>query len=109
MRFLVDAQLPPALARWLVSRGHVAQHVQDAGLTHAQDAEIWRHAQAEQTAIVTKDADFAVRSSLAAAGPGIVWVRLGNVRNAALLASFERVLSSIERELVAGERLVEVT
>jgi hypothetical protein len=26
MRLLVDAQLPPALARWLVDRGHEAGH-----------------------------------------------------------------------------------
>lgn len=30
MRFLVDAQLPPALARWLVGQGHLA--TQDEGL-----------------------------------------------------------------------------
>lgn len=32
MRFLVDAQLPPALARWLTERGHDAVHVLDLGL-----------------------------------------------------------------------------
>jgi len=26
MRFLVDAQLPPALARWLAAQGHEAEH-----------------------------------------------------------------------------------
>ncbi len=29
MRFLVDAQLPPALARWLAANGHAAEHVAD--------------------------------------------------------------------------------
>jgi predicted nuclease of predicted toxin-antitoxin system len=32
MRFLVDAQLPPALARWLAAQGHEAAHVGDLGL-----------------------------------------------------------------------------
>ena len=32
MRFLFDAQLPPALARLLADRGHVAEHVGDVGL-----------------------------------------------------------------------------
>ena len=27
MRFLVDAQLSPALARWLTEKGHHAEHV----------------------------------------------------------------------------------
>ena len=26
MHLLVDAQLPPALAKWLIGRGHVAAH-----------------------------------------------------------------------------------
>ena len=29
MLFLVDAQLPPALARWLAAKGHQALHVAD--------------------------------------------------------------------------------
>lgn len=32
MRFLVDAQLPPALARWLAAQGHEAEHVGDIGM-----------------------------------------------------------------------------
>lgn len=32
MRFLVDAQLPPALARKLEALGHVAEHVADQGM-----------------------------------------------------------------------------
>jgi predicted nuclease of predicted toxin-antitoxin system len=35
MRFLVDAQLPPALANWLAAQGHDAAHVAD--LDHALD------------------------------------------------------------------------
>jgi uncharacterized protein (DUF433 family) len=36
MRFLVDAQLPPALARWRASQGHVAEHVADCKLETRQ-------------------------------------------------------------------------
>lgn len=35
MRFLVDAQLPPALARWLCANGHEAVHVGDLGMLAA--------------------------------------------------------------------------
>jgi predicted nuclease of predicted toxin-antitoxin system len=31
MRFLVDNQLPPSLARWLRDRGHGAVHVFESG------------------------------------------------------------------------------
>lgn len=44
MRFIVDAQLPPALARLLVARGHVAEYVEDVGLRDADDSPIWRYA-----------------------------------------------------------------
>lgn len=35
MRFLVDAQLPPALARWIAAQGHEARHVADLGMAGA--------------------------------------------------------------------------
>ena len=59
MRFLVDAQLPPALARWFVAHGHEAEHVGDKGMQTASDNVIWDYALASASAIVTKDEDFA--------------------------------------------------
>ena len=44
MRFLVDAQLPPALARMLTDHGHHAEHVTDVGPADASDRELWRYA-----------------------------------------------------------------
>lgn len=57
MKFLVDAQLPPALAHWLREAGHEAAHVEDAGLRESDDRLIWSHAQQTATVIVTKDED----------------------------------------------------
>lgn len=61
MRFLVDAQLPPALARWLADQGQPARHVYDLGLATADDREIWDVALATGAVVVTKDEDFALR------------------------------------------------
>jgi predicted nuclease of predicted toxin-antitoxin system len=58
MRFLIDAQLPPALARWLSSAGHDAEHVADIGLAGARDGEIWTYALSAGAVIVSKDEDF---------------------------------------------------
>ena len=58
MNFLVDAQLPPALARWIVSQGHQATHVFDIGLQATDDPEIWERARTEITVIISKDEDF---------------------------------------------------
>ncbi len=57
LRFLVDAQLPPALARFLAGRGHEAHHVVDVGLERATDAAIWAWARRHEAAILTKDRD----------------------------------------------------
>lgn len=109
MRFLVDAQLPPALARWLVAKGHQAQHVADTGMQAASDAAIWNYALTSAVAIVTKDEDFAQRKVLAAAGPIVVWIRLPNTRSRDLLAWFETILPDVLAALERGETLVEVT
>jgi predicted nuclease of predicted toxin-antitoxin system len=45
MRFLIDAQLPPALARWLSSAGHDAEHVADIGLAGAGTVKLGLRAQ----------------------------------------------------------------
>jgi predicted nuclease of predicted toxin-antitoxin system len=44
MRFLVDAQLPPALTRWITSNRNQAERVAvaDLGMTNASDREIWQ-------------------------------------------------------------------
>ena len=63
MRFVVDAQLPPALARRLEALGHRAEHVADLGLTSASDNEIRDYAAGVGAAIVTKDEDFAITTT----------------------------------------------
>jgi predicted nuclease of predicted toxin-antitoxin system len=78
MRFLIDAQLPPALVPWLAAKGHHAQHVIDCGLEAADDRAIWDEAIRTGAVIVTKDEDFALRRTLAVPGPCVVWVRRGN-------------------------------
>jgi predicted nuclease of predicted toxin-antitoxin system len=44
VKFIVDANLPPELARWLTSQGHESYHVNDLGMTSTEDRVIWRHA-----------------------------------------------------------------
>jgi predicted nuclease of predicted toxin-antitoxin system len=58
LKFLVDAQLPPALAGWLVGKGHMAEHVGSVAGLDAADARIWDLAVAGDYVILTKDRDF---------------------------------------------------
>ena len=59
MHFLIDAQLPPALARMLADHDHVAEHFTDIGPGDAPDAQLWSYALGHDEVIVTKDEDFA--------------------------------------------------
>jgi predicted nuclease of predicted toxin-antitoxin system len=52
VNFLIDAQLPPALARWIGSQGHQATHVFEVGLQAAEDDPIWEHARKREAVIV---------------------------------------------------------
>ncbi len=108
MKFLVDNQLPSALAKMLVSRGHEARHVLDVGLDAATDTEIWKYAAANSLVLITKDEDFSQRASQPSASVQVVWVRLGNCRKTALLSAFDSVLSQMQTALEAGNHVVEI-
>jgi len=44
VKFLVDNQLPAALARFLAAKGHESLHVLDLGLATADDRQVWEYA-----------------------------------------------------------------
>ncbi len=108
MRFLVDAQLPPALAQWLGERGHAARAVRDAGMRDSDDGSIRHFAATGGWILITKDDDFVERSFDSGDGPRIVWLRIGNCTNRVLFAWLEPLWPGIIRELAGGERIVEV-
>jgi predicted nuclease of predicted toxin-antitoxin system len=108
MRFLVDAQLPPALARWIASQGHMAEHVTDLRMTDASDRSIWQLAMQTKAVIVSKDADFVTLASVEEQGPPVIWIRLGNTRRRELLDWFSPLFPKILALLEQGERLIEI-
>ena len=108
MRFMVDAQLPPALARRRVSRGYTADHVADLGLGSVSDDVIWRHAAEIQAAMITEDEDFAFLKVLKSDGPTVIWIRLRNTRRSALIRWFDQALPDVLDALAGGETLIEI-
>lgn len=107
LRFLIDAQLPPGLARWLAENGTPSDHVNDLGLGAATDDEIESRARAMQAAIWSKDSDFADRARRTP-GLQVVWLRLGNTTNASLQTKLAPHLPAIESALTDGESLIEI-
>jgi len=108
VRFLIDAQLSPKLAQTLVEWGYEAQHLEDVGLRHAKDGDIWNYAVSNQAVIVSKDEDFVDRFRRRGNGPAIVWLRIGNSSNRALLTWFLPLLPAIVQSIHAGDKLIEV-
>ncbi len=80
MKFLVDAQLPPGLARWFVAHGYGAEHVFEIGMGAARDVDIASRAEADGAVLVSKDDDF-----LTLRLPdrfALLWLRCGNTKRA---------------------------
>lgn len=108
MNFLVDAQLPPALARWIASQGHGAVHVFDLGFHTAADPVIWQRAEGDDSVIITKDEDFVDHWLLSQQPVRLVWIRKGNCSNRALLAWLQPLWPDTVKRLAQGEKLIEL-
>ncbi len=108
MKFLVDNQLPAALARWLTAKGHAAIHVLDRGLGRECDVELWRIANDEGRILVSKDEDFLALALRPDDKGRLLWLRLGNCRKQALLDSFEGLWPAIAEALEDGQQIIEL-
>ena len=86
MNFLIAAQLPPALARWIASQGHPATHVFGVGLPSADDPVNWERARNDRAVILSKDDDFVARWLVSDQPVPLVWIRQGNCSNRGVMA-----------------------
>ena len=108
MRFLVDNQLPPSLARWLRDRGHDAAHVFESGLHLLDDRALWVRALTDARIVISKDEDFLYLANQPGDTGRFLWVRLGNCRNDALLAAFVTSFDTIIAAFDSGQIVVEL-
>jgi len=108
VKFLVDNQLPSALARFLTDLGAEAIHVLDLGLAQSGDAELWSFAVKNKFILISKDHDFLHFLDRTAPDGQLIWVRVGNCRRQALLEVMERVWPDTLALATAGERLIEI-
>jgi predicted nuclease of predicted toxin-antitoxin system len=108
VKFLIDAQLPPALVRLFAEAGCEAEHVIDMGMEKCDDSTIWDYAVSKAAVIVTKDEDFAARIQMDPEGPTIVWLRIGNCSKRDLFQWLTPMLSHILDCLRQGEKLIEI-
>ena len=97
------------LLKLLRDRSHDAVHVIELDLHQAEDEVISKVATKEEYFLITKDEDFAVRVVADLDHAAVIWVRVGNCSNPALIAWFEPLVEEIVARLMDGERLIEIS
>ncbi len=108
MKLLIDNQLPIQLAVHLRGLGDDCEHVLDAGLDEADDLLVWTHAAQSERILVSKDEDFIFLAHRSGDTGRLIWVRLGNCRNAPLCEAFTHARPNIVRALESGQRIIEL-
>ncbi len=104
MKFLVDAQLPMSLARFLRERGFDAIHTLElADKNQTDDLTINEISLAEKRVVITKDSDF-YNSYEAKQEPfKLLYLTMGNIHNRDLLHLFEANLLLLIHSLQNGD------
>lgn len=100
MKFLVDAQLPTALAAFLRDRGFDTIHTKELPKGNdTSDFEINILSLAESRIVVSKDGDFYDSFTARKEPYKLLHIKTGNIRNAELINLFEKNLAAIIAEL----------
>lgn len=105
MKFIVDAQLPKSLAKWLREQGHDAIHTLDLPLKNAtDDLDINELSLKEKRIVITKDSDFFDRYFQKTEPYKLLFLTVGNFSNQALLQLFtdnlDKITSTLETHFV---------
>lgn len=109
MKFLVDAQLPKILARFLRERGFDAIHTLDLKLKNVtDDIEINKISLAENRIVITKDSDFYDSYAAKQEPYKLLYLTTGNISNPDLLELFDINLLLIVHSLQNGA-VIEIT
>lgn len=109
MTIWVDAQLSPAIAKWVAEGFHIqAVALRELGLRDASDRQIFEAAKQAGVVVMTKDSDFVELVSQYGPPPQVIWLTCGNTSNARLKQILAFTLSRAIDLLIAGEPLVEI-
>ena len=97
VRLLLDENLSERLLASLSDLFPGSVHVRGLGQSGAHDQKIWERARVEGFVLVTRDEDFVGLSVLRGAPPKVVWLDVGNARNAVISALLRARADDIER------------
>ena len=100
MKFLVDAQLPKALASLLVEKGFDALHTsQLPNGNDSTDEEIMTLSLRENRIVISKDSDFYNSFTSKREPFKLLHVKTGNIQNSLLIELFDKNFVAISQEL----------
>jgi len=108
MKFLLDAHLPPVLARVMTREGYEVVHVFDLDMNAATDPEIWEYAGQNGYVVISKDEDFVRWQGDGRDSPSFVWLRTGNCKNKELIDALLNNLPAVVEFLESGSSMVEI-
>ena len=98
MKFLVNAQLPLALAEELRALGHDVRHTRELlGKNETPDAEVRRLADLEGRIVVSKDGDFVVSHLLRGTPRKLLQINTGNIENSVLIPMIRRHDAALQK------------
>lgn len=109
MTIWIDAQLSPAIAKWIAETFLVtAVALREIGLRDASDRQIFSAAQQAGAVVMTKDSDFVELINRLGSPPQVIWLTCGNTSNVRLKQILSTTLLQAVQLLQAGEPLVEI-
>ena len=87
MKFIIDAQLPAVLSKYLKGKGFDVIHTDDLpNKEFTTDSEIREISVKENRIVITKDSDFLDSFFVKAIPPKLLLVSTGNIKNKALIS-----------------------
>ena len=110
MKFWLNANLSPRLARWIESSGvHECKTIKELGLLSESDQVIFERAREAKSVVITKDSDFREMVLRLGSPPQVLWITTGNTSTDFLVEVFETTLPEAVKHLGAGAPLVEIS
>ena len=110
MKFWLNANLSPQLARWIGANFKCeCKTIKELGLRDAADSELFAAARKANAIVITKDTDFREMVLRLGAPPQVLWITTGNTSTSFLIRILQSALPEAIKHLEAGAPLVEIS
>lgn len=109
MKFIIDAQLPLVLKKWLQDEGFEVLHTDDLPKKNrTSDLEIIDLAEKEDRIVISKDSDFFKHYLLNGIPRRILMITTGNIVNRELIRLFELNFPQMLKLFEDGGEIIEI-